>query len=185
MASATVIVDDAVLCRLPPVCAIDGVPTDDRLTFSQPVGSGNGIGIAWLLLLAGPPGCLGLVLIAAFRQGGETLTVTLPYCEATYRRRVAAEHTRRNAVLMMAGAAVVAVVAALQRTTDARSLALGLAAVACGALIGAIAQSVIVHRLTIHLALVASRRWVTFMNIHPDLLAAIQDRYSDSHFSTP
>ena len=94
MASVTVFVDDAVLGDLPPVCVIDGVMTDDVLTFSQQMGDRSGLGVAWLLLLIGPLGWLGLIVISAFRRSGELLTVTLPFSEAAYRRRVKAERAR-------------------------------------------------------------------------------------------
>jgi hypothetical protein len=94
MASVTVFVDDAVLGNLSPVCVIDGVPTDDALTITQQVGNRTGLGVAWLLVLAGPLGWLGLIVISAFKQSGEALTVTLPFSEAAYLRRGQAERAR-------------------------------------------------------------------------------------------
>ncbi len=59
MARAMVFVDDAVLGRLPGVCAKTEVSTADHLVQTVPVDGGQGLGIAWLLVLAGPIGWLG------------------------------------------------------------------------------------------------------------------------------
>ena len=83
MASAMVFVDDAVLGHLPPVCAKTGEATTDHLILTVPVGGSEGLGIAWLLLLAGPLGWLGLVVLQLTRRS-ETLTVRLPFCDAAY-----------------------------------------------------------------------------------------------------
>jgi len=61
MSNVTVFVDDAVEGTLPAVCARDGVPTDSSLRRHDDVGDRAGLGVAWLLLLAGPIGWLGLV----------------------------------------------------------------------------------------------------------------------------
>ncbi len=45
------------------------VVTDDVLTFAQAMEDRTGLGLAWLLVLAGPLGWLGLVVIAATRHG--------------------------------------------------------------------------------------------------------------------
>jgi hypothetical protein len=52
--------------------------------------------VAWLLLLAGPLGWIGLLLVAATRRSAETLTVTLPYCEATDLRMERAVRSARG-----------------------------------------------------------------------------------------
>ena len=115
MASVTVFVDDAVLGDLPPVCVIDGVMTDDVLTFSQQMGDRSGLGVAWLLLLIGPLGWLGLIVISAFRRSGELLTVTLPFSEAAYRRRVKAERARLLASVVTVALLIAAFAAFVQQ----------------------------------------------------------------------
>jgi len=50
----TVFVDDAVRGALPKVCVRDGTPTADALRRREDVGDRAGLGVAWLLLLAGP-----------------------------------------------------------------------------------------------------------------------------------
>src|SRR5579872_339974 len=84
VASTRVFVDDAVLGHLPPVCVKDGIPTSDSLVLTENVGGRTGLGIAWLLLLVGPLGWLGLLILSASRQSGDILTVTLPYSEVAF-----------------------------------------------------------------------------------------------------
>ncbi len=180
MANVTVFVDDAVLGNLPPVCVIDGIATDDALTFTRHVGNRTGLGVAWLLILAGPLGWLGLIVIAAFRQDGETLTVTLPFSEAAYRRRVRAERARLQATIVMVAALVAAVIAWFQRTTDYRLLALGLAVIGCAALVSVVVQGAKVQHTTVQLNLDASRRWLTLSGVHPSFVSAVQHRDSDA-----
>ncbi len=71
-----VFVDDAVQGDLPEVCVIDGVATSDHLRLSQEVGARAGLGVAWLLLLAGPLGWVGLLVLSIARSGrGEVLII--------------------------------------------------------------------------------------------------------------
>jgi hypothetical protein len=176
MAAVTVFVDDAVLGRLPPICVKDGVATTDRLTLAQDVGGGAGLGVAWLLMLAGPLGWLGLVVLSFTRRGSDYLTVTLPYSELAYERVRRATAARRRAALILAGASVATVLSLLLRTTDSRLLAVGLAVVAGGALIEVIVGSFHLHRLAVPVVLDASRRWVTLYGVHPRFADAAQDR---------
>ena len=85
MTATRVFVDDAVLGRLPAVCARTGVATSDHLVMTVPVGTSEGLGIAWLLILGGPIGWLGLFIYAMARRV-ETLTVQLPYCDTAHAR---------------------------------------------------------------------------------------------------
>jgi hypothetical protein len=179
--AVTVFVDDAVLGRLPPVCVKDGIGTGDRLTFTQDVDAGGrtGLGVAWLLLLAGPLGWIGLLVIAATRRSAETLTVTLPYCEAAHVRMQRALRALRRAAVVLCVALVVAFLALLPRTTGFRLMAVGLAVVACGALVRVIVESVRLNRAMVHIGLDASRRWVTIWGVHPVFLAAVErERHS-------
>jgi hypothetical protein len=177
VAAVTVFVDDAVLGRLPAVCVKNGTLTNDRLTFTQDVGGRAGLGVAWLLVLAGPLGWIGLFIIAATRQNDELLTVTLPYSEAAHLRLRQALRARSQAMWVMMGALLGAFVSLLFRTTDSRLLALALAVVATGALIKSIMEASIVKNAMVRLSLDASRRWVTLSGVHPNFEAAIyQDR---------
>ncbi len=185
MAEVTVFVDDAVLGRLPRVCVKDGVRTTDRLTFSQDVSGPTGLGVSWLLVLAGPLGWLGLFVISAMRNGGGgRLTVTLPFGEPAYHRLTLTKRARRQAYLVLAGAAIAAVLALLLRTTDGRLLAIGLAVVAIGALIKGTVESVRLNRLFVRLSLDASHRWVTLSGVHPNFVDSVQHDGHDSHISS-
>lgn len=180
MAHVTVFVDDAVLGRLPPVCVKDGVPTTDRLTFAQDVSGPSGLGVAWLLVLAGPLGWIGLFVISAIRSGGGgMLTVTVPFSELAYQRGSRAKRARRQAELVFAGAVIAGLLALLLRTTDGRLLALGLALVAGGALAKVIVESVRLSRLAVRVSLDASRRWVTLSGVHPNFAETVQ--HDDHH----
>jgi hypothetical protein len=185
MAQVTVFVDDAVLGRLPPVCVKDGVRTTDRLTFAQDVSGPTGLGVAWLLVLAGPLGWIGLFVISAIRSGdGSMLTVTVPFSETAYRRGTQAKRARLQAALVCAGTAIAGLLALLLKSTDGRLLALGLAVVAGGALIKVIMQSVRLSRLAVRLSLDASRRWVTLSGVHPNFVESIQHDGHDSHIGS-
>ena len=133
--------------------------------------------MAWLLLLAGPLGWIGLFIIAATRQNNELLTVTLPFSEAAHVRLRQAERARSQAMWVAMGAFVAAFVALLFRTTDSRLLALALAVVVTAALVKMIMEANAVNNAMVRLSLDASRRWVTLSRVHPDFEAAIhQDR---------
>jgi len=177
MAEVTVFVDDAVLDHLPAVCVKDGLQTDDRLTVSQDVGGGTGMGVAWLLVLAGPIGWIGLFFMAAARRG-EVLTVTLPLCEADHLRWKGHVRARWQATLVLASAFLVALVALAHQTTDSRLLAFGFALLAAGALVKAIIESSRVRRSMVRFGLDVSRRWVTMWDVHPNFQESV-DRGHD------
>lgn len=173
MATVTVFVDDAVLGRLPPICVKDGIWTNDRITFAQDVGGRTGLGVAWLLVLAGPLGWVGLFIIAAFRRNSELLTVTLPYSEAAHVQLRQAQRARSQAMWVAMSAFVAAFASLLFRTTDSRLLAIAIAIVVVGALVKSIIETHNINKAFIRLSLDASRRWVTLSGVHPDFEAAI------------
>ncbi len=175
--AVTVFVDDAVLGHLPPLCVKDGVPTTDRLTLTQDVAGSTGLGLAWLLLLAGPLGWLGLFVLGFSRRGADYLTVTLPYSEPAYERVRRTTTVRRRAAFVLAGATLSAVVALLPRTTDSRLLAAVLAVIAAAALVKVLIESFHLRRLAVPVVLDASRRWVTLYGVHPRFAQAVQGRY--------
>ena len=180
MASVTVFVDDAVLGDLPPVCVIDGVATDDALTYSQQMGDRSGLGVAWLLVLAGPIGWLGLIVISAFRRSGELLTVTLPFSEAAYRRKVGAERARLLATLVTVALVIAAFAAFVEHTTAFRVVALGLAVLACLAFSAVITGAARLRKVTVRLDLDASRRWLSLHGVHDSFVSAVEGRPTDA-----
>lgn len=173
MAQSVVFVDDAVLGRLPPVCVIEGVPTVDRATITQEVGSATSLGIAWLLLVLGPIGWLGLLVIAALRGRGEVLTVNLPYSTGALARANRQIRSRRLAALVLACSLVGGLISLSRARTQWKLLAVALAVVGLAALVEATAASMRLRRLTVGLGLDASRRWVTLSGVHPNFAAAV------------
>lgn len=164
MAEATVFVDDAVLGRLPAVCVKEGVETVDSLTVRYRVGGTSGLGIAWLLLLAGPLGWIGLLVVAAARRSADTLTVRLPFSEAAYRRMRSA---RRESWIFGPATLVLLLVTLVALGHDDVLLGVGSGALC---LLAAVRLGVALYRLfncSVAVDLDASRRWVTLRRVHP------------------
>lgn len=177
-AKATVFVDDAVLGHLPPVCAKTGVDTWDHLVMTVPVGGSDGLGIAWLLILAGPIGWLGLFVYAAARRI-ETLTVKLPYCDAAYNELTRAQRTRRNTGMAVIVLFVMAILVAIAKTYTARAAAVALAVIAVGLLLTFVGETFRVRRAAVQVDLDGSRRWVTLSRISDGLAEAIARSRAD------
>jgi len=172
-----VFVDDAVRGDLPPVCALDGVPTQDSLGRNEEIGSRSGIGIAWLLLLAGPLGWLGLILISLSRSGrGEQLRVQLPMCEGAYQRMRTARRLRDRSVLalLVATAAGLLLLTAAGGTLLTQFALLAAGGVAVVSLVTMVIGSFRFDRANVGVSLDASRRWVTLSNVHPMFVAACE-----------
>lgn len=189
MANVMVFVDDAVRGTLPGICVKDGVATSDKLVIRDEAGNRAGLGVAWLLLLLGPPGWVGLLLIS-FARGGrpDVLTVEVPMSEPAYRRIQAARRLRRRSLAVGVLAGFLALVA-LTSSPGATSTGPGASSGGGfqGAAIGLIAAAFVVgavimlfvadHRATnatVQVDLDASRRWVTVSRVHPAFVAACQ-----------
>jgi hypothetical protein len=160
------------------VCVVDGVDTSDSLTMRQTVGDGARLGIAWLLVLAGPIGWLGLAVIALSRSGqGEVLTVRLPHSEAAYGRWRGAKRQRGLGMGAVVVGFALVVLAQLFGTVD-----LPLAVVAVAVLVWGLGVviygSIRMGRQSIGVELDASRRWVTLRRVHPRF-AALADQMAD------
>ncbi|MGQ0830433.1 MAG: hypothetical protein ACT4OV_02030 [Microthrixaceae bacterium] len=183
MAEVTVFVDDAVRGTLPSVCVKDGVATADQLAVRDELfrdGDRAGLGVAWLLLLLGPLGWIGLLLMLISRgQRGEVLTVQVPMTEAAYQRLRAARRLGRNALVVGVVSGGVAVMAAGSALGNADAIASRTFALLAGlTLVGAIVARFVADRrernATIGVDLDASRRWVTLSRVHPAFAAACQ-----------
>jgi hypothetical protein len=175
MAQVAVFVDDAVRGTLPDVCARDGVPTTDRLTSSTAIGDGARLGVAWLLLFAGPIGWIALLFLSSSRNGGaEILRVDLPLSRAAWEREEAAGRRRSLALLVAAGGGALGFYGAMsQLSIDTVLIVVGIAIVVGGMLAWLRADSD--RRLeSVGVELDASRRWVTLSNVHPTFVAACQ-----------
>jgi len=174
MARATVFVDDAVLGRLPALCAKGGVPTADRLRLVEEVGQAARLGVLWLLLLAGPLGWL-LLAVLAGRSRGERLEVEVPFSAEAYGRLRAARRARRVA-LAAGGLAVVGLVwLAAAAGPGPAGVVVALLALA-GAAVAALAAGWRLDAASVGVELDASRRWVTLTGVHPAFAAACQER---------
>jgi hypothetical protein len=145
MAAVSVFVDDAIRGDLPLVCAKTGEPADLIIRMRQPVGGMPPV--VWLLLLLGPVGFVG-VLVLALSWPNEHLTVRIPETEASYQRERQMERLRLGAL----GAGVFVPI-------------LGILAAAV---------HVMLWRQAIEVSIDVTRRWVTFRNVHPDFVDAVQ-----------
>jgi hypothetical protein len=179
VADVTVFVDDAVLGRLPSVCAKDGTYTDDRLTVSQELGGSSGLGITWLLFLVGPVGWLVLIVMSSMRRSGGMLTVTLSFSQAAYERLV--RHRRKRwpwgIIAIVVGFVTVEY---LVSTSGGNHQSLirallgvvgGIVAFVC--LFGWMASVARFRKAKVDMDLDASRRWVTLSGVHPNFAAAV------------
>lgn len=181
MAQVTVFVDDAVRGTLPGICAKDGTPTADLLTVRDELGDRAGLGVAWLLLLLGPLGWLGLLIISLARSGrGEVLTVQVPMSDHAYDQLRAARRLRRGAVAVAVAGGLVGlwILTSTDRTAGDALQWRTLGLLALAAVVGAILTLFVAdHRLThasVQVDLDASRRWVTLSRVHPAFVAACQ-----------
>jgi hypothetical protein len=176
MATATVFVDDAVLGHLPGVCVRTGTGTDDIMRLTTAVGGHEGIGLAWILVLFGPLGWLGLFLYAATRRA-ETITVRLPYCEPAYE---AFEQDRR--AKRIAGVATLVLVAGalagiFTSTLPGRVAATMLLLVAAGAATSYLANALRLRRYLPRVSLDGSRRWVTLTGCSAEFADAVNSAH--------
>lgn len=177
MAQATVFVDDAVRGTLPSICVKDGVATTDQLVVQDELGDRSSLGVGWLLLLLGPLGWIGLLLMMVSRSGrGELLTVKLPMSDLAYQRLRAARRLRTASAAAAVGVVVVALLAAPSGGFGGSGRIYAVVAVA--ALVAAVVTLLVadarVTAGTVQVDLDASRRWVTFSRVHPTFAAACQ-----------
>ena len=173
-----VFVDDAVRGTLPDVCAKDGVPTHDRIVVRDELGDRAGLGVAWLLLLFGPLGWLGLLLIAFSRGArGEVLTVQVPMSEPAYARLKAARRMQRVGLTVAVAAFVIGfltLASANLGELEGRFVSLALLAALAGGVLSVIVGEARIRAGSVQVDLDASRRWVTLSRVHPAFVAACQ-----------
>lgn len=165
VAEVTVFVDDAVLGRLPPVCARDGVEATCRMRFTEEVGRSSRLGIMWILLLLGPVGWIAFLLLAPGDRG-EQLTVRIPYGDAADNRLAAAERLRNRALLFGALTVTALIVLTLWVGLGGAGWLLVLAATVA-AVVAAAVGAFRFWGESVGISLDASRRWVTLKPVHP------------------
>ncbi|MDA8301895.1 MAG: hypothetical protein M0005_10215 [Actinomycetota bacterium] len=182
MPQVTVFVDAAVLGTLPPVCVKDGTPTHDHLAIESEVSGGTGLGVAWLLVLFGPIGWLGLIVIAVMRRPSDILTVRLPFSEQAYQRYRGARRMQHTLFLVAVVVAVLALTAyrTLHPLGALAGALLGLCAL--GAVVGGLLEWRRARSSTVGVELDASRRWVTLTRVHPDFERAIDGSGAPSEY---
>jgi hypothetical protein len=180
MAEATVFVDEAVLGTLPQICVKEGVPTTDSLIISTQVGGRSGIGIGWLLLLAGPLGWLGLFILALSRHPSDMLTVRLPFSEVAHRGMKSARRGCWFAGLASFGFFVLALFALSQ---SSRLLAAIIGVVCVLALVRWVMGLFRLRAASVIVDLDASRRWVTLSRVHPAFVESVLQDRQDRHQS--
>jgi len=174
MAEVNVFVDDAVLGRLPAVCARDGVFTTSKFRIVSEIGRSNRLGILWLLFFAGPFGWIALVFLST-RSSGEHLAVELPYSEAAYGRFVTARRLRNNAAIIGASVGVgLLFLTAQARLGEAGAMLILATLVVTVTLVARASWEM--GRESIGVDLDASRRWVTLHGVHPAFAAACQEQ---------
>jgi hypothetical protein len=179
MGQVAVFVDDAVRGTLPAVCAKDGVPTTDQMVVQDELGDRAGLGVAWLLLLLGPVGWLGLLIMFVSRGGrGEVLTVRVPMSGPAYERIRSARRLRwvALAVGVISGAMALWALASSGSGDNLAARAIGLMAASAliGSIIALFTADIRTRRATVEVDLDASRRWVTLSRVHPAFVAACQ-----------
>jgi hypothetical protein len=188
MAAVTVFVDDAVLGRFPYLCVKTGAPAEGLLTVHTPVGADTRLGVWWLLVLAGPPGWLALVVLSWGSTGnGETLTVQVPWTEAAQQAHDQARRRRSRLVLTTIALTVGALaLAGILADTGLGPLAVTLALVAAAVCLVATWPAWIqVERTRVHVTIDASRRWVTLGGVHNDFAHAVEVARSGRQPATP
>jgi hypothetical protein len=168
MAAVSVFVDDAILGRLPLVCAKTGEPADLLIRIRQPVG-GRLSPLLLLLLVLGPFGIGALLLMALFGPAPEYLTVRVPQTDVAWHHERLLERLRLAAF----GAGVALCLGAIVRPGILPGLWL-----ACGAVLVVAGASlhVMVLRQQIGVSLDASRRWVTLTGVLPTFVEAVGQR---------
>jgi len=185
MAAVTVFVDDAVLGRMPYVCAKTGAPAEGLLTVRRQVNGPSGL--LWLLLLLGPVGLAAMLVILLLSRGDDILTVQVPWSEAAQHDLDHAQRRRRTrwyACLGLLGAALVVNWISGGAAVGGEMAAVLLFGAALVAL-AAIGAGVAVGRASIDVRLDASRRWVTLGDVHNDFAHAVETSRSGRQPAAP
>jgi MFS family permease len=173
MAAVSVFVDDAIRGDLPLVCAKTGAPADLKVRVRQPVGGGIPVW-AWFLLFLGPLGIVALILAAVLAPGAEYLTVRIPETEASFEQERQLERWR----LVALGAGVVFPTLFLSTVGmfPMLWLVVGVASFAASGVL-----TLMLWRQSVGVSIDVTRRWVTFTNVHPNFVDAVNHRVGRAH----
>jgi hypothetical protein len=160
MARVTVFVDDAVLGRLPAVCARTGRPADTFARLEERVG-GPGWGNLVLLLL----GPIGWILYFLTSGGSETLTVRVPIADEVWVRWARCRRARWLGWALVAAGLVLAF-------TTSMSTPVPLVLLVAGAVLVAV-WTWSLWSDSVGVDLDASRRWVTLTGVSRQFADAV------------
>lgn len=163
-------VDRVVTGDLPLVCAKTGAPAARNMRLSTSVRS---VGWAWLLVFAGPPGWLALLVVLWI--GGERFEGRVPMSEEAFDR---IRRRTRGAWIALAAA-----VGAFALTMWLQFPDLGVLGVL--ALVAVMVLLIGANWASVELKLDASRRWVTIAGVHPDFAAAVKDEAARHQAHSP
>ena len=164
MASVQVFVDDVVRGDLPMVCAKRGGPATGRMTVEAPVASGGGL--AWLLVFLGPVGWV--VLLVILTRGQERLSGSVPMSDEAAQTIVNRLRVRNLLVVLVAASVVLALLLPAGRV--------GLLLLAVGSCLAAAGAHIAADLASVRMDLDGSRRWVTLWAVHPEFVAAVENR---------
>jgi hypothetical protein len=188
MAAVTVFVDDAVQGRFPHLCAKTGVPADGMLTIHTPVRGQAGLGVWWLLVLAGLAGWLGLLIISLMHNsGGEMLTVQVPWSEAAQHDHDEGAKVRGKLWLVALALVGIGIVfgAAARGSGLGGEMAMVLGGAAAIVALIAIGSGLVANQRGVDVRLDASRRWVMLGNVHDDFARAVEVGRAGRHPAAP
>lgn len=181
MADVVVFVDDAVRGTLPSVCVKSGVATGDRLKVTRSVGNGTGLGVAWLLILFGPLGWVGLGVIALVRSPADRLGVLLPFSAASYQRLAYARRMLRIWVTItgLLSCAAIVLLGFHSTGTEAFAVISGIFSLVAFVLLCLASRRLSYSRVGIMLD--GSRRWVTISGAHPAFVEAAAAQVAEAN----
>lgn len=155
----TVFVDRVVMGELPMVCAKTGAPAAGLVRTSTAV---RALGWAWMLVFAGPPGWLALLVVLWI--GAEQFEGRVPMSKAAIDRI----QGRTRGAWIAAGGAVLSTLLFLWIEFP------GLGVLGVIGLVAYLVLSTGANWASVDLKLDASRRWVTISSVHPDFVAAVR-----------
>ncbi len=172
MADVVVSVDDAVRGTLPGICVKEGVPTESTLKLNRNVGSGAGLGVAWLLILFGPLGWFGLLIAAFVRSPADRLGVRVPFSASSYGRLVYARRMLRIWVTVTGFLSFLAIVLLAFHNPGAEALAVVAGVFSLVSLWMLLMASRRLSYARVGIMLDGTRRWLTISGAHPEFADA-------------
>lgn len=174
-ARAQVHVDDLVIGRLPPVCAITGEPTTELVEVES---SRGGFQPWWLLLLfLGPLGIAAIAVLYVLGGRVERVSGTLPVSPAALAHYNAAVSVAQRTAIALAVLVVGGFAGLLLLDFRSSLPALVVAGLAVLCVIVLLGANAVAPSRWIDLSLDGSGRWVTVERAHPKFAEAVRQQY--------